>query len=121
MELAEHFLARGSETPPVLSAETRDLLLNYSWPGNVRELPNVLDVAAALTEGESIDPRHLDLQGQAKTGVKGNYHQQIEDLRRRLVTDAMEEAKGNQTEAARHLGLSRQALSYLVRKLKILQ
>jgi transcriptional regulator with GAF, ATPase, and Fis domain len=41
----------------------------------------------------------------------------VEALRRRLVRDALEAAGGNRAEAARRLGLSRQALSYLVREL----
>ena len=47
----------------------------------------------------------------------GSYHQQVESLRRQLVVEAIAAAAGNHAEAARRLGISRQALSYLVRQL----
>ena len=47
----------------------------------------------------------------------GSYHQQIEEFRRRLVLSAIRAAGGQHAEAARRLGISRQALSYLVRQL----
>ena len=46
-----------------------------------------------------------------------NYHGKLERYRRGLIRKALAEAGGNQARATRALGLSRQALSYLVRKL----
>jgi transcriptional regulator with GAF, ATPase, and Fis domain len=68
-------------------------------------------------------PEHLDLPAVAAGAAEdrpAGYHQQVEALRRRLVEQALEAAGGNQAAAARALGLSRQALSYLVRKLEVL-
>jgi len=121
LRLAAHFLARRAGPAPRLSAAARGELARHSWPGNVRELENVLEVAAALAEEGEIHPEHLDLAGAARPleAAAGDYHQRVEDFRRRLVEEALAAAGGRRAEAARKLGLTRQALSYLVRQLGI--
>ncbi|MCZ6726414.1 MAG: sigma-54 dependent transcriptional regulator [Acidobacteria bacterium] len=117
--LSEHFLAsEGGGVTPALSNAARALLAGYSWPGNVRELKNVLTVGMALAEGGRIDLEHLDLPREIRVPRSG-YHEQVEAFRRRLVQEAVAAAGGNRAAAARSLGLSRQALSYLVRQLDI--
>lgn len=112
--LADHFLARMSPSPR-LSSAARQRLLAHPWPGNVRELENVLGTAAALAPDGRIEREHLDLpQRQEPTG---SYHQQVEALRRKLIRESLAASGGNRSEAARRLGLTRQALSYLVRRL----
>ena len=117
LELADFFLSRLSP-PPRLAAAARERLCRHAWPGNVRELENVLRLAAALAAGGMIQAEHLEMAVEpAAAPAGGSYHQQVEDLRRRLVRDAIAAAAGNHAEAARRLGISRQALSYLVRQL----
>ena len=119
LKLAAHFLCRASAQPLILSPKARNLLLAYPWPGNIRELQNTLEVAAALTEGDTIYPEHLDLRQPVEKNTKGIYHQQVDSYRRSLVEQAMLAVNGHQAEAARRLGISAQSLSYLVRKFKI--
>jgi len=95
-----------------LSARARAMLLAYSWPGNVRELENTLAVASTLARGSVIESRHLEIPHQP-AGLRGDYHVRVEAYRRRLIEEALESTGGNRAEAARRLGLSRQALSYL--------
>lgn len=111
--LAERFLS-GQH----LSAEARALLLGHVWPGNIRELQNVLSVASALAGGGVIEPGHLELP-ESTSALQGSYHQQIEALRRRLISEALARHGANHTEAARELGLSRQSISYLIRQLRL--
>jgi DNA-binding NtrC family response regulator/tetratricopeptide (TPR) repeat protein len=122
MLLADHFLARaaGGGAVPKLSAAARSALIAHPWPGNVRELENVIQVAVALAAGDGCDigPEHLELPHHR--APSGDYHQQIDAVRRRIITAALRAAGGNQAEAARRLGLSRQALSYQVRQLKLI-
>jgi two-component system, NtrC family, response regulator len=101
-----------------LSVEARALLLGHLWPGNIRELQNVLSLASALADGGVIEPEHLELP-QTRTAPAGSYHQQVEALRRRLITEALARHGANHTEAARELGLSRQSISYLIRQLRL--
>ena len=106
--------------------------MEYDWPGNVRELKNILSVAAAFATGSELHPEHLDLpyrsvpagavgSGPESAGIAPaiGYHELIRNYRRRLVRDALRSANGNRAQAARRLGLTRQALSYLVRKLEL--
>lgn len=120
LRLAEHLLARtfrGGGTLPTLSEAARARLSAHDWPGNVRELGHVLEAAVALSDGDLLEPEHLDLPTSRRDEAAGTaYHARVDALRRRLVSDALEAAGGNQAEAARRLGLSRQSMSYLVKK-----
>lgn len=118
VQLARRFLAEGRDDgrPPRLSPAVEKRLLAHPWPGNVRELRNVLAVARALAGDEPLRPAHLDLPAEGPA-PPGSYHAAVEQFRRRLVREALELSGGNRAAAARRLGLSRQALSYLVRQL----
>jgi DNA-binding NtrC family response regulator len=132
LALADHLLARlagrlpGAAAqrlaPPRLAPPAAARLLAHDWPGNVRELENVLAVAATLAaaDGGTILAEHLELPAPpAGEADASPYHAQVDLLRRRLVADALAAAGGVQAEAARRLGLSRQAMSYLVRRLGV--
>jgi transcriptional regulator with GAF, ATPase, and Fis domain len=116
--LAESFLAELGSPPPRLGPGARRLLLDHHWPGNVRELKNVLEVAAALSDGGRIGAELLDLPA-ADRPVRHGYHERLRRFRRSMIAEALDASGGNQAAAARKLGLSRQALSYLVRRLDI--
>ncbi len=117
--LTDHFLRRFSSDRRVgLTDRARDRLAAHDWPGNVRELANCLAVAVALAEDGVVSVRHLGLP-ESEAANRGGYHQRVLDFRRRLVADALDAADGNRAAAARRLGMSRQALSYLVRALRL--
>jgi two-component system NtrC family response regulator len=117
--LAEHFLGRLRLARPMhFSRAAKTKLLGYSWTGNVRELQNIVQVAAALTAGEVIDLEHLDLPYPSTPSTMG-FHEKVEDYQKRLILEALAATGGNQSAAARRLGISRQALSYQIRKLGI--
>jgi DNA-binding NtrC family response regulator len=125
--LARHFLshyAREYGRKDVSFApETLAALCGHSWPGNVRELQNVVAQAAALVEsGGTISPALLpEALRRPKRPVNGRetYRTRVDEHRRILIAEALERAAGNRSRAARDLGLSRQALLYLIRKLKV--
>lgn len=122
MLLADHFLEAFSTDRERLrfSERARKEIREYRWPGNVRELRNAIESAVALAEHPVITARMLGLRkepGHAPRAGSASYHRKLERYRRRLIRKALAEAGGNQARAARSLGLSRQALSYLVRKL----
>jgi transcriptional regulator with AAA-type ATPase domain/tetratricopeptide (TPR) repeat protein len=125
--LARHFLARfGREygrgslqySPEAVSA-----LAAHSWPGNVRELQNAVAQAAALAEsngvvGVELLPEAIRRPRRTAVGVE-DYRTRMDAHRRGLITEALERSGGNRSRAARELGLSRQALLYLIRELNV--
>jgi two-component system response regulator HydG len=119
IRLAEHFLRRlRNDRSDRLSGAVRAALLAHRWPGNVRELQNVMSLAMTLAGEGSIEPEHLELPG-AGESPRGSYHRELDDLRRRRVSEALGRYPNNFSEAARWLGVSRQTLSYLMRRFGI--
>ncbi len=126
--LTDYFLARARGAGKKgagnlrLTAAARQALLQHSWPGNVRELENVLAVAATLADDDQIDCRHLDLPFNANPAAGSyptTYHEIVEQTRRRTLQSALEDCDGNRTSAARQLGVSRQTLSYLIKRFSL--
>jgi len=113
-DLCEHVLAR-TQPRVALSPEALDVLQRYGWPGNVRELENELARAAALCAGV-ITPTDLSerLRNapplQASPSSQLALRPQVESLERTLLTRALEATGGNQSQAAKLLGLSRYGL-----------
>lgn len=118
--LAERFLARQKSSPqPRLSREARSCLLAYSWPGNIRELQNVLSLAALLAaEDGAIQAVHLELPA-VRTTPMGSYHERVDALRCQILSESLAKHGGNQTAVSRDLGVSRQTISYLIRRFKL--
>jgi DNA-binding NtrC family response regulator/tetratricopeptide (TPR) repeat protein len=116
LRLAERFLSHSSAPNGRFGREARDRLLSHTWPGNIRELRNVVLAAAALAGDAEIRPEHLDLPHEQRA-AGSPYQAQIEAFRRGLIRDTLAVCGGNRAKASRQLGLSRQTLSYLIRRL----
>jgi DNA-binding NtrC family response regulator len=102
---------------PRVSAEALTILLRYGWPGNIRELRNVVERAVLLCEGDQLLPVHLpqklsSLPPPASRGVdpRSRLLQEMEQVERQRVIDALAQCGGNQTQAAEVLGISRRTL-----------
>ena len=121
----EHFSREFKKRPPRLSPGAERLLAQYDWPGNVRELRNVIERAMILEDSGDLLPGHLPPEvGRlpASTGPPVPAFQLpesgvvLEDVEREFVRQALELTQGNQTRAARLLGLTRDELRYRVKK-----
>jgi DNA-binding NtrC family response regulator len=121
--LVAHAL-RGTPARAV-SEEAMERLLAYGWPGNVRELFHVIERAAVLTGGEVIDAGNLPESirsggsGPGEAGQRGApgpgapdllLRPSVARLERSLILQALEQAKGNRSAAARLLGIGRPLL-----------
>jgi DNA-binding NtrC family response regulator len=88
----------------------------YPWPGNVRELRNVIERGIALAERDEIRLEHLRLtpaeRPEAATGADETspFRSQVEETERRAIITALADTGGNQSRAARELGISRRCL-----------
>jgi DNA-binding NtrC family response regulator len=98
--LARHFLQPGFTLTP----EGERALLNYPWPGNVRELQNIMRRACLLARDPTIGATALNLPA-VEPGAT-----EEPALDRNTIEQALQRAQGVVAQAARELGLSRQAL-----------
>jgi DNA-binding NtrC family response regulator len=92
---------------PDLSPAAQEAFRRYRWPGNVRELRNVLERAIILHEGTGpIEPAHLPPLDSASSGAGGT----LDEVEREHILRVLEASGGNQTKAAKALGISRNTL-----------
>lgn len=92
-----------------LSPEAMRLFMNYSWPGNVRELKSALEYAFVIAERGAIDIDHLPagmVTGKGGYCTTSEWGGELPDEKLCLLS-ALREAEGNQSRAARILGVSR--------------
>jgi len=100
------------------------ILVNYHWPGNVRELQNIIERACALAKGpvlEAVDI-HLDSRPAKTTNGGSGFLPEgmtLEHWEDEMIQEALRRANGNKSQAARLLGLSRNALRYRLSKIGI--
>jgi Nif-specific regulatory protein len=115
--------AEKSERPfKGISTEARALLMSYDWPGNVRELENAIEHAIVMGTVEEILPEDLPetlLEKQSLQVSTGRYHLEINELKKRLIVEAVTQAKGSYIEAAKLLGVHPNYLHRLIRNLEI--
>ena len=113
------------ERPPLaLSGETMRLLRAHTWPGNVRELKNVIERAVVLCADGTVGPEYLPaaltagrtsptVPASAPASAEVNperFQAQLASLARARIVEALARCGGNQTQAAKLLGVSRRTL-----------
>jgi len=127
-DLANLFISRftGESGKPVegITPQAMQILVNYHWPGNVRELQNIVERACALAKGSVLTPDdiHLDVRPSKAANGAGGFlpdGMTLEQWEDEMVQEALRRANGNKSQAARLLGLSRNALRYRLSKIGI--
>lgn len=126
--LVNHFLVviaeQWGEAPRKLDDSAKKALLEHPYSGNVRELFNILQRAVTLSDGETIRAEDLQLDASALethesvTADPGdkNLDDYMESIERRILENALKEAKYNKTEAARRLGITFRSFRYKLDK-----
>ena len=123
--LAGHILARLGSSSEALDASARAALRNYHFPGNVRELENLLERAVTLCATGTISGSDLALrtdgspEAEGTAATAGDLGDQIEDVQRQAIVDALQKTRYNKTAAAKLLGLTFRQLRYRIKKLGI--
>ena len=134
LPMTGYLLARlcGEGTPPDITPEAAQTLKGYDWPGNVRELRNALEHAVVAADGQPLRPEHLPAPirqpedpsaGTPPQSASLRHYVQslpmtpgavpgraVHELERLLVTRALSECDGNQSAAAKLLGIHRNTL-----------
>jgi two-component system response regulator AtoC len=120
--LCRHFLERFnrklSKDIATISPAAMARLLEYEWPGNVRELENAIERAVLLAEDAVLLPEHLPVslgvrqdppvRALSSNGLSLKEAQRV--IEKKLITRALEETRGNRTQAARLLEISHPSL-----------
>jgi DNA-binding NtrC family response regulator len=132
--LAQHFLAlsqaRWHSSATTLAEAVGHTLERYAWPGNARQLRNVIERAAAVCRGSVIelddlpdaifDTSRAAPQTQPPTrpiptaSVSSSLPDRLRQIEEQILREALDKAGGNQSEAARSLGLPRRTLAHKV-------
>jgi len=119
--LAEHFLKKYAEetgnrvqaiTPAAMSK-----LEGYHWPGNVRELENVIERSVVMCTGDRLDAADIKLDHAPRPrGAAGEFAvppgMTLDQYEQEIIREALKRTNGNKSQAARSLGLTRNALRY---------
>ena len=126
--LAEHFVKKlgkdlGSSVQSISEA-AMERLLAYHWPGNVRELENVIERSMVLAGGPVLQAADikLDLAPKSRTAVTDNFLPEgmtLDQYEQSIIREALKRANGNKSQAARLLGLTRNALRYRLSQMGI--
>ena len=103
-------------------------LVNYYWPGNVRELQNVIERSLVLATQRTLEASDIKLEAlRSKAAAAGSAGandflpegETLEQHEQRLIREALRRAQGNKSQAARLLGLTRNALRYRLTQMGI--
>ena len=117
------FAGESGKQIDAISPQAMQLLVNYHWPGNVRELQNIVERASALSKGPTLEAADIHIDARpAKTANGAGFlpdGMTLEQWEDEMVQEALRRANGNKSQAARLLGLSRNALRYRLSKIGI--
>ncbi len=111
--LAEHFLKKSAlenqKEVDGFSPEAMEFLLRYDWPGNIRELKNCIERAVILARSSMIEVTDLPEQDNPSphSAAMGK---SLKEMEKSHILDVLHETKGNYSQTARVLGISRMTL-----------
>ncbi|MBP6672672.1 MAG: sigma-54-dependent Fis family transcriptional regulator [Bacteroidetes bacterium] len=125
--LLEHFLNRFAKEHKrkklAFSKEAWESLIRYDYPGNVRELENIVQRSVIFSRGEQITSADIPLvvrgsshESSSRKPVDSTFDEQIEQLEKELIFEALRLNGNNQSKAAQHLKLSERNLRYRLKK-----
>jgi DNA-binding NtrC family response regulator len=119
--LANHFLRKlapdaGSRVESISDA-AMEKLIAYHWPGNVRELENVIERSLVMCAGTRLEAADIKLESAPRKTPQGDSHflpegMSLDEYEKDIIREALRRADGNKSQAARLLGLTRNALRY---------
>ncbi len=121
-QFAGMFASQQGRDVPELSPRLLAALMQHDWPGNVRELQNYVERLIALSSGGVLVPEPgpdemgLRAAGRRGAGRARPLREHVAEIEKRRLLEALDRSGGNQTRAARALGITEQAFRYRLRK-----
>jgi DNA-binding NtrC family response regulator len=117
--LAEFFiqkLTKEMDRHCSLSSEALERLISYEWPGNVRELENAIERSLVLCSGDVLDEDDIRLDPTRNRPAQSSMFlpdgMSLDQYEQSIIREALRRAAGNKSQAARLLGITRNALRY---------
>ncbi|MEA1969396.1 MAG: sigma 54-interacting transcriptional regulator [Thermodesulfobacteriota bacterium] len=131
--LAESFFRRiqlksGKHDIKGVSNHAFEILMAYPWPGNVRELKSAFEYAFVACQGKMIEPEHLPVNilnhgnsaANSSSGSRVVAARSMDEIKKIRLREALDQARGNKSEAARILGISRTSVWNQIKKYGII-
>jgi len=127
-ELVASYLVQRGYGPETVSREALELLAEHDFPGNVRELQNVIESGLILSGGKPVQPDHIAERLMPQAASAGHDRNSLgvsdrvpsattlAEVERSHLEAALRKTGGNQSQAARLLGISRATLIYRMKK-----
>jgi DNA-binding NtrC family response regulator len=120
----EKFAPESAKPIKGITPSAMKLLMDFHWPGNVRELENIIERGVTLSSGSTLDAAdiHLDTApGRLAAGAAAVLPEgfTLDQWEEEAIREALRRANGNKSQAARALGLSRNALRYRLSKMGV--
>ena len=124
--LSEYFIRRmairSRKNTPRLSEDAVNFLTSYSWPGNIRQLRNVVERAVVFCDEDKITEVLLmsilneEYPDRSSIAEPAGINEKVQDFEMKTIIEALKECGGNQSKAARKLGITRRTLIYRMKK-----
>lgn len=119
--LAQHFLelfaGRNKKTIKAFTPRAMEKLLAYHWPGNIRELMNAVERSVVLSRTDYLDADDMTLVMEKSHEVSGIAEQgeairnlSLESMEKKNILAVLADCRGNKSETARRLGITRKTL-----------
>jgi DNA-binding NtrC family response regulator len=120
----ERFAHESGKPVHAITPQAMRLLMDFHWPGNVRELENVIERGVTLSGGSTLEVADIHLDTPPARGAAGSPHilppgMTMDQWEDETIREALRRANGNKSQAARALGLSRNALRYRLSKMGV--
>ena len=122
----DRFAKRNRKAMKGFAPGAMDMLVKYPWPGNVRELENTIERAVILSVGDYVSDRELpssvkdhfgDTTGDPNMAAMAGLS--LDDIEKMAIIETLTKTKGNKSEAAKLLGITRTTLNNKVKKYEI--
>jgi DNA-binding NtrC family response regulator len=124
--LADHFarrMAKAMDRQCSISEDALDRLMDYDWPGKLRKLENAIERSIVLCNGDILRAEDIKLDtARTRPGQTGAFlpdGMSLDEYEQSIIREALRRAGGNKSQAARLLGITRNALRYRLTQIGI--
>ena len=127
----DHYNEKFGKSIKGILDEAIEYLMDYSWPGNIRELKNMIERLMNIVQSDYIEKKDIQLTdflqvfspneevAEVETNHKISFREEIQKKERQLIIDALQQADGNISKAARNLDIPQQTLSKKIKRYKL--